>query len=194
MTTLLDAAKAAQDDEPMCSSCGFPLKEYTAGLRHFGTHTAHIEWYCIQRLRGQIEQLRTAIAEAERAEPKVEPAPGWCKHCRQYTVDEPLPAEADKAEPVAWRYRPGVSRPWALTDDGYLASCKRPSYQVEELFTYPPQRESLTDEQIDAAHKTEKLAIITLMHNDTTVKEFTRALRLLARAVERAHGIGGSNE
>lgn len=55
-----------RQDEPMCSSCGFPLKEYTAGLRHFGTHTAHVEWYCAQRLKGAADHLRQRIA-ADRA-------------------------------------------------------------------------------------------------------------------------------
>lgn len=32
--------------------------------------------------------LRTAIEVAE----KQEPAPGYCKHCKQYTIEEPLPA------------------------------------------------------------------------------------------------------
>jgi hypothetical protein len=53
----------------------------------------------------------------------------------------------------------------------------------------------LTDERIDAAHRTEKLAIIALMHHDISVENFTWALRLLARAVEaevlRLNGIGG---
>lgn len=48
----------APADEPLCSSCGYPLKEYTAGLRHFGTHTAHVEWYCVQRLKAEVERLR----------------------------------------------------------------------------------------------------------------------------------------
>lgn len=49
---------------PVCSQCGFPLDEYTAGLRHFGTHTAHVEWYCTQRMRAQIEQLTAALKKA----------------------------------------------------------------------------------------------------------------------------------
>ena len=32
--------------------------------------------------------LRAALAE-----PEQEPAPGYCKHCKQYTIEEPLPAE-----------------------------------------------------------------------------------------------------
>ncbi len=54
---------------PACSQCGFPLDEYNAGLRHFGTHTAHVEWYCTQRMRAQIAQLTAALKKAnEQAE------------------------------------------------------------------------------------------------------------------------------
>ncbi len=47
---------------PLCSSCRFPLDEYTAGLRHFGTHTAHAEWYCIQRLCNEVDRLSATNA------------------------------------------------------------------------------------------------------------------------------------
>jgi hypothetical protein len=41
---------------------------------------------------------------------RLEPAPGWCKHCQQYTIEEPLPAvkpdvpaaNFGNMEPVAW--------------------------------------------------------------------------------------------
>lgn len=46
----------------LCSSCRFPLDEYKAGQRHYGTHTAHAEWYCIQRLCNEVDRLR-AYAE-----------------------------------------------------------------------------------------------------------------------------------
>lgn len=46
---------------PLCSQCRFPLDEYTSGLRHFGTHTAHVEWYCVQRMGGEIDRLRAAL-------------------------------------------------------------------------------------------------------------------------------------
>jgi hypothetical protein len=74
-----------------------------------------------------------------------------------------------------------------------IAEAEKAEPKVEPLFTHPPKHEPLTDEQIDAAHKTEKLAILALMHHDISAGNFTRALRLLARAVERAHGIGDSN-
>lgn len=94
-------------------------------------------------------------------------------------------AEAEKAEPVAWRYRPDASWPWALTDYGYLVSCKRPSYQVEALFTHPPQREPLTFAQ------GQELLAITITH--PTIYE-EAAFRKGVRAAERAHGIGDRDE
>lgn len=54
-------------DGPLCSACGFPLDEYNAGLRYFGTHTAHVEWYCTKRMRGEIDAQAKEI-EALRAE------------------------------------------------------------------------------------------------------------------------------
>ena len=45
------------------------------------------------------------------------------------------PQTATKQEPVAWRFRPGPARPWAITDDGYYASCMRDKgYPVEPLY------------------------------------------------------------
>ena len=42
----------------------------------------------LNRQHRAITALRTAIEQAE----KQEPAPGYCKHCKQYTIEEPLPA------------------------------------------------------------------------------------------------------
>ena len=41
---------------------------------------------------------RAALAQPEPAAP-TEPAPGWCKHCQQYTIDEPLLAAPTAVEP-----------------------------------------------------------------------------------------------
>jgi hypothetical protein len=50
-------------------------------------------WGHTQRAAEILKQTRkricAAIAEAE----KQEPAPGYCKHCKQYTIEEPLPAQ-----------------------------------------------------------------------------------------------------
>ena len=41
-----------------------------------------------------IETLINELASRKAlAEPEQEPAPGYCKHCKQYTIEEPLPAE-----------------------------------------------------------------------------------------------------
>lgn len=42
-------------------------------------------------LREHVRHLERRVRELAR-EP-VEPAPGYCKHCKQYTIEEPLPAE-----------------------------------------------------------------------------------------------------
>ena len=60
------AAPLERRVRPLCSSCQFPLDEYTTGQRHYGTHTAHAEWYCIQRLRNEVDRLRAALEEVSR--------------------------------------------------------------------------------------------------------------------------------
>ena len=45
-------------------------------------------------------QVRNALRE-RLAQP--EPAPGYCQHCKQYTIEEPLPAQPEQ-EPVAGEY------------------------------------------------------------------------------------------
>lgn len=41
--------------------------------------------------------LRKALAAAP-TEAKPAPAPGYCKHCEQYTIEEPLPAQTDAVD------------------------------------------------------------------------------------------------
>ena len=43
-----------------------------------------------------ITALRERLAQPE-------PAPGYCQHCKQYTIEEPLPAQPEQ-EPVAGEY------------------------------------------------------------------------------------------
>lgn len=50
------------------------------------------------------QALQSALAE-----PVLNPAPGYCKHCKQYTIEEPLPAEPVE-EPVAWSYDLATTR------------------------------------------------------------------------------------
>jgi hypothetical protein len=56
-----------------------------------------------------------------------------------------------------------------------------------------PKREPLSDERIDTALQTDPVLITRLMIGSMTVGEFRAALRRLARIVERALEIGGSD-
>ncbi|HSG20817.1 MAG TPA: hypothetical protein VLA31_08620 [Burkholderiaceae bacterium] len=78
-------------------------------------------------------------------------------------------------EPVAWRFQSAVGG-WAYGSRPPLGS-KYPAYP---LYTAPPQRKPLTDEEIDA------LAI----DKDGLPNSHLE----FARAIERAHGIGGKDE
>jgi hypothetical protein len=94
-----------------------------------------------------IEALRAALAQPEPAAP-TEPAPGWCKHCQQYTIAEPLPAAPTVVEPVAH---------CALTPAGKIAHFDgRPMVMIGSvgnehhptpLYAAAPPRAALTDER-----------------------------------------------
>ena len=80
-----------------------------------------------------------AIAANYKAAP-TEPAPGWCKHCRQYTIEEPLPAAPPVAEPVAWINEHGH------IDRGLDAILDPTGWTP--LYTHPP-RTALTDAELE---------------------------------------------
>ena len=133
------------------------------------------------------QQIRSLIVENEKlraalAEPVLNPAPGYCKHCKQYTIEEPLPAEPVQ-EPVAWSFEarhidtafgPAVSIRHPGREHKYMRN-------VKPLYTAPPQRQPLTEEEIQAAWDS-----VDMRHprgNETRIA--------FGRAIERAHGIGG---
>jgi hypothetical protein len=128
---------------------------------------------------------------------------------RRYTVSDLLQAAkaAEKAKPVAWRYKPMVGSPWSLSDDAYYVSCKRDrGYLVEPLYAAPapvqqgtfhsthvdrhralhaamqPVQHPLSDEQIDA--------ITDQQWAQNNHRPVYAAHRAFARAIEAAHGIG----
>lgn len=85
--------------------------------------------------------------------------------------------ESRQVEPVAWLHE------W---DGTALANTVPPNYYGDHwkhtpLYTAPPKRKPLTDEDIDALRQGEQRL------NFVTLREF----RVIARAIERAHGIGG---
>lgn len=87
-------------------------------------------------------------------------------------------------EPVAYRSR------WRNTEGqiitgwlGHLntAGDQNSRQEIEPLYTAPPQRKPLSDEEIEAISE----ASVTNCYFDTIT---------FARAIEAAHGIGGSND
>jgi hypothetical protein len=63
------------------------------------------------------------------------PAPGYCKQCKQYTIEEPLPAQQ---EPVAWLDEYGNAFPLAAKQYSVVGKHWKP------LYTSPPaQRKPL---------------------------------------------------
>lgn len=81
-----------------------------------------------------------------------EPAPGYCKHCQQYTIEEPLPAQPEQ-EPVAWRHKKffETQEGWFYAD-WHPDGINPPSAQL--LYTTPPRREwvGLTEEEVDECY------------------------------------------
>ena len=103
-----------------------------------------------------IHALRAALAEP--AAP-TEPAPGWCKHCRQYTIEEPLQAAPTVVEP---------------------ARRVQKQFMDEEVFYATPPRAALTREQAIA------------LWADKSDGPSNSEIVSYCRAVEAAHGIGGT--
>jgi hypothetical protein len=121
--------------------------------------------YEVVQCRDAITALRTAIEQAE----KQEPAPGYCKHCKQYTIEEPLPAAPlQDAQPLRG------AMPWEQL------------YPQFERATPPAaQRQPLTDEQIDAG-------VAAWFATETVVggRPFEKRMRA---AIEAAHGVKETN-
>jgi hypothetical protein len=77
--------------------------------------------------------LRAALVE-----PVLNPAPGYCKHCKQYTIEEPLPAEpVQGAVQEQCKGDPGECE----INGGCMYACAKP----EPLYAAPPQRKPLVD-------------------------------------------------
>ncbi len=120
-----------------------------------------------QEMERSITALRAALAQPEPAAP-TEPAPGWCKHCQQYTIAEPLPAAPTVVEPVAFLKT--------------MYSGTRPMLEVDHLrkntstpvYTHPP-RTALSEQDAN------DLAL--------EVVKGGKSVQWLIRKVEAAHGI-----
>ena len=95
-------------------------------------------------------------------------------------------------EPVAWIHtdpdKPRVRfLEWREDEPGY-----RGRWVKTPLYTAPPQRKPLTEEEIDVATAQERDALLDHIYEYGTAAEgVLERIRKLCRAVERAYGIGG---
>ncbi len=81
--------------------------EQSLGARVLDEREAYITWmtttfpavYDVERVEhcwenGHISRLawegRAMLATAPQPQPKQAPAPGWCPHCKQYSIEEPM--------------------------------------------------------------------------------------------------------
>lgn len=98
-------------------------------------------------------------------------------------------AQQAEPEPVAWMCPEDPERETAFQwQAGHCDNCGK---QRIPLYTAPPQRKPLTEEQIEVAAKSVPAAVCELMHgHEITVEKFRAALAEFARAIEHAHGIG----
>ena len=89
----------------------------------------------IERRQGGFQAKRQMAAD-KLQEPVVQPAPGYCKNCKDYTIEEPL-------------YAQPAQEPVALVIDGVLVKSALPEKYTGHLYTTPPQRPwvGLTDEE-----------------------------------------------
>ena len=105
-----------------------------------------------QRMQEEIDDLRAALDQ-----PVLAPAPGYCKHCKQYTIEEPLPAQPVQCESCKRGLKAGVcyckqpeQEPVAHQDTADKCLLETVPAKGTLFHTAPPQRKPLSDEQRDA--------------------------------------------
>ena len=145
--------------------------------------------------------LRQAAEMALEALEAMNPYPASKEDQRASAIATLRAALAEADEPVAWqcRTRPTWGRrhgleerpwsPWEFCSKEVAEDCWRTpflndwAYEARALYTHPPRREPLTEEAIcdlwswASTHEAEQTA--------------TTQQHAFARAIERAHGIGG---
>jgi hypothetical protein len=115
--------------------------------------------------------------------------PAWIEQCNEavLALDAALKAQAEPVEePVAWRVM--------LDDDVQFVYDERMLPLIDEsihatrqpLYTAPPQRPPLTDEEIDKATAQERDALLDHIYEYGTAAEgVLERIRKLCRAIER---------
>jgi len=96
-------------------------------------------------------------------------------------------AKARKAEPVAWRWGYRSITTGEMDWRGYVEIAAHPNLRspaiiMQPLYAAPPQRKPLTEEEIKQL----------LFESAGMTVTFSAVDLSLARAIERAHGIGGN--
>jgi hypothetical protein len=89
-----------------------------------------------------------------------------------------------QAEPVAWFWfdeRDGGE--WIHIADSQINANKFGNAKVIPLYTAPPQRQPLTEEEM----------LEILVGIDAETKRLPPGMKAFARAIERKHGIGGEH-
>ena len=193
MTTLREAAEMALGT----------LQDVCARLLYRGVSkdAGHPDQIALEQARQTIQALKQAT---EQSKQKRDPIAwnGWI--VREVLFDEgepvghrapPQPVAQPEAEPVVWQFR---MRPdWVLDKDFWepWTNCTKEQaadyqrvphlhdwkYEVRLLYTHPPQRKPLTDEEII-------MLTADTWGNASIAPQLAPAF---ARAIERAHGIGG---
>ena len=89
---------------------------------------------------------------------------------------------AQQQEPVAWRYVPSDvwGDPIVTQDPRTVELARQYGRPIEPLYTAPPQRKPLTEEEI-----------VRLWYPSAVIAEPGKRRVAFGRAIERAHGIGG---
>ena len=125
-----------------------------------GLEAAYEGQIWLSHLPDVITALRERLAQPE-------PAPGYCQHCKQYTIEEPLPAQPEQ-EPFAWADESAIR--WLADRKGKTSahcttklSAARSFEKPMPIYTTPPRREwvGLTDEEkaeLDAEYGDDTLA------------------------------------
>ena len=140
----------------------------------------------------EVERLRAALAE-----PVQEPVRLQCVTCGTVYADgvpPQVPPQVPVQEPVAWYFEARhIDSAWAAA-----VTLKHPGPEgkymrkVTPLYTAPPQRKPLTEEEIDKVSR-RWVPVAAYMglheHAEMTQKQAQQSIRSFARAIEKAHGI-----
>ena len=141
----------------------------------------------------EIERLRAAMAQAG-AEPVAwQGGEGWESLAWELCADENGEESCDE---LVWEGGP-IPEPWGDRWMKYEGEAKRLIAIVHKhtapLYTHPPARVPLTDEQIIEVAKNPMTTPCSpwWLKDDVVLGDVRNAALVFARAIERAHGIGG---